>query len=476
MKFGIFARSTAGYLIILLLLGASNVYAIFKLVQFNTIIVQSLEVDISALDLEKRLVDSIFSQQRYEQKYLLTKDGAFYSQFLAARDEFNKYLSEFSAVPASPAIRETVEKVKSQYQHYLTLVDREVGYLRENRAYDRQGYRLAKEQAADVIHEELERLEDYSHADIHAITKKVGEAGAAARKVAMASFVGTVLFAILLSFFITRGITRPLLRLVSKTREIPTGSFNCDVGVSAPPEIGELAEAFNTMCERLQAVDKIKADFFSMISHELRTPLTTIKEGTNLLLEGAGGAPTEKQGRLLTIIASESGRLTGLVNSILDLSKMEAGMMMYNFEVGSMAPLLERALEEITPYAEAKKIHLEKQIAPDLAPCRMDGERILEVLRNLVGNAVKFTPDSGRVAVSAKPVPGGIEVAVSDTGPGIPKERLTAVFEKFESIDPRKGTGLGLALVKHIIAAHGGKVWAESEPGAGSKFIFVLPS
>ena len=232
------------------------------------------------------------------------------------------------------------------------------------------------------------------------------------------------------------------------------------------------------MCDRLKEVDRIKTDFFAMISHELKTPLTTIKEGTNLLLEGVGGSITEKQGRLLTIIATESKRLTGLVNSILDLSKMESGMMMYTFEQGRIAPLIDQAVKEIAPYAEAKGIHMEKQVNTDLSFYRMDGERILDVLRNLLGNAVKFTPEGGHITVNANanPLDGGLKVSVSDSGPGIPKDRLALIFEKYVSSDQKKGTGLGLAIVKHIVAAHGGKVWVESDPGKGSTFTFVLPS
>ncbi len=307
----------------------------------------------------------------------------------------------------------------------------------------------------------------------------VSEAGAAARRVAVISFLITALFAVLLSYLITRSITKPLVMLVKKTREVPTGIFTCDLDNSSPPEIRELAEAFRLMCDRLKEVDRIKTDFFAMISHELKTPLTTIKEGTNLLLEGVGGSITEKQGRLLTIIATESKRLTGLVNSILDLSKMESGMMMYTFQPGRIAPLIDQAVKEIAPYAEAKGIHMEKRvntrsfILPDGrgADSRCAAEICSGMRSNLPRRAGHVT-----VNANANPLDGGLKVSVSDSGPGIPKDRLAIIFEKYVSSDQKKGTGLGLAIVKHIVAAHGGKVWVESDPGKGSTFTFVLPS
>jgi two-component system sensor histidine kinase GlrK len=216
------------------------------------------------------------------------------------------------------------------------------------------------------------------------------------------------------------------------------------------------------------------------MSHELRTPLTSIKEGTGLLLDGVGGETTDKQRKLLTILAEESNRLIGVVNSLLDLSKLEAGMLNYQFETVNLDPLIRRAVAEIAPLVEAKQITVETAIEGPLPPARLDPERMLQVLRNLLGNAVKFTPKGGQVTVAATPVDGKLQVSVQDSGPGIPAESLTAIFEKFHQGNhkgphTRPGTGLGLAIAKNIITSHGGEIWAESQLGQGSKFFFVLP-
>lgn len=170
-----------------------------------------------------------------------------------------------------------------------------------------------------------------------------------------------------------------------------------------------------------------------------------------------------------------------LVNSLLDLSKMEAGMMRFQLEPKNVAPLIEQTVEEMGPLADAKRIHLEVLLPEALPIIKMDSERILQALRNIIGNAVKFTPEKGRVSVSARRADHGVEVSVADTGPGIPAGNLITIFEKFqqsiiEGSHPVKGTGLGLAIAKQIITHHGGKIWAESELGHGSTFIFVLPA
>ena len=476
MKFGIFPRLTAGYLVVLFLLGASNIYAIWKLVQFNALIFESYNEDIRLLDLEKKLVDSTFSQRQFEQKYILTRDSVLYNQFLSAKEDFERTLAEVNTIPVSSVQSDSFKKIKESHQRYQSLVETEVKNMRNNRNYDRDWYKTEKVKAADTILEEVKELDQFSRKEFYNKTKIVSDAGAMARTVAIISFIMAVLLVILLSFFITRSITNPLLKLVKKTRDIQSGIFDCDLDVSAPPEIKALTEAFNLMCNRLKVVDKIKTNFFAMISHELRTPITTIKEGASLLLEGTCGSTTEKQSKLLTIITAESNRMTSLVNSILDLSKMESGMMEYNFERGGIRPLIEQVINEITPYAEAKRIHLENLVNINLPLHRMDSERILDVLRNLIGNAIKFTPEEGKISIAANLRKSGLEVSICDSGPGIPKEKLLAIFEKYESSDQKKGTGLGLAIVKHIVTAHGGKVWAESDPGQGSRFIFVLPS
>jgi two-component system sensor histidine kinase GlrK len=289
-----------------------------------------------------------------------------------------------------------------------------------------------------------------------------------------------IVLVVVTSFLITRSITQPLTILMEKTKEISKGVFDDHLNIPSPPEISELTRAFNSMCGKLKVVDKMKSDFYSSMSHELRTPLTSIKEGINLLREGVGGAIPEKQKRLLAILSEESKRLIDLVNSLLDLSKMEAGMMTYTFESSSLAPLIDKAILEIAPLVEAKKIGLEKKIDEKLPILEIDPERILQALRNLIGNAVKFTPDEGCVTVLARPVDHGVEVSVADTGPGIPRENLSKIFDKFQQAASSgsykaNGTGLGLAIVKHIISSHGGRIWAESETGQGSTFTFVLP-
>jgi two-component system sensor histidine kinase GlrK len=315
-----------------------------------------------------------------------------------------------------------------------------------------------------------------THAKVADLAAAADQAGETAVIIA----ASCLLAIITMSLLITKSITRPIELLKTRTRDIAQGNFAGTVSVRSPPEIAELAVAIDRMSEKLHELDRLKADFFASMSHELRTPLTSIKEGTGLLLDGVGGETSEKQRKLLSILAEESNRLISVVNSLLDLSKLEAGMMGYDFEVTGIDSLIKRAVAEITPLLEAKQIRLESAVDPSLPQVRLDPERILQVLRNLLGNAVKFTARGGQVRIATKAVNGKLEVSVKDSGPGIAPDNLVSIFEKFNQgsrLGPhtRQGTGLGLAIAKSIITAHGGKIWAESELGHGSTFIFVLP-
>ena len=468
-----------GYFAIFSLVILVSVYAILRLHQLNAGTRHILNIDNRILDYEEKLADSILSQLRYEKKYVLTKDILLYEQFLSAKGDYTKFLSELLLIVDTPEKKESLNKTKTHYQRFQSLIDKEIEYLRANQSYSKRWYEQEMEKASDGILEELKKLEAYSRRDIQQRMKMLGESSASARKLVITMSAIAIVLLIVTSFLNTRSITRPLRILMEKTKEISKGIFDDNLNITSPPEISELSGAFNSMCGKLKTVDKMKSDFFSSMSHELRTPLTSIKEGISLLRDGAGGAIPEKQKRLLAILSEESKRLIDLVNSLLDLSKMEAGMMTYAFEPGSLTPLIERAATEMIPLVEARKITLKTKIDEKLPVIKIDREKILQVLRNLIGNAVKFTPAGGQVRVVARLVNRGVEVSVSDTGPGITKENLTSIFEKFrqarlKNSDHMKGTGLGLAIVKHVITAHGGRVWAESEPGQGSSFIFVL--
>ena len=481
MKWTIFSRLVFGYLLIAFLVLAMSGYAVFELGQVERIAYSILQTDNRIMDLEKKITDSMLSQMRYEQKFVITKDRELYQQFLLAQNDFHKFTREAMIAAGSSDPKNLVEALTANQKAYEALFAEEVKFIQDNQPYDLQKYKREKEKTIDLIMADLRALEAAAQKGAFEKIRELNEAGANASKVAISLAVSALVGVILVSLFITRSITLPLEKLIEKTREISNWVFKADLNLSSPPEIQELARAINSMCEKLKTVDKMKSDFISTMAHELRTPLTSIKEGTSLLMEGVGGGITETQKKLLKIISVESHRLIDLVNASLDLSKIEAGMLAFNFTPAQISPLLQRVVAEVRPWAMAKGVRMEIHDPPGLPLVPMDTERILQVLRNLLGNAIKFTPDGGTVNVLARYEEKKVYVTVRDTGIGISRDNLTDIFEKYRQggsrqADDIKGTGLGLAIVKHIVAAHGGNVWAESDPGQGSSFTFFLPA
>jgi len=480
MKFTIFSRLVIGYTIILTMVVVASIYSMYQLINVNMVTRSVLETDNQTLDLQKKLTDSLFEQIRYEKKAIVMRDISLYDHFLTAKADFNKYLHQALIIADSPEINHLLTKAKIGHDQYQSRVSEEMEYLKTDRPYDRKSFAEGKEELANQTITALKNLEDYSRNNTFDKIKQLDSAVTNSRSVALAIIISTILLGIVISVVITRNIIKPLSIMKKKTQDIAKGNFSNPLRVSSPPEIKELADAFNSMCEQLKEVDTMKSDFLSIMSHELRTPLTSIQEGTNLLLEGVGGTITTKQKRLLNIIAEEDKRLISLVNSLLDLSKMEAGMMTYVLAEGDIIPLIRKAIFEIEPLAQSKAIRFEERLTNHIRVEKMDGERISQLLRNLLSNAVNFTPKGGIITISSEQSNGWVHVSITDTGPGIPAEEVDRIFDKYRQArnpdaNQKRGTGLGLAIVKHIIMAHGGKVWVDSEPGNGSTFTFALP-
>lgn len=480
IKLTIFSRLTIGYLTLFVVIGSIAIYAIFKLHQINKLTRTTLRINTPILDQKANLVDAILSQLRFKKKYLLIRDHRFFQQYHSAQEDFDKFLSMISIAADTDEKRSSLSRMTAHYQQFRTLVDKEIQYVRRQQTYPVRQFEIEIEQAVDGVLEELGRMEAFARMDIQKGMKMLVESTSSAQPWAIGLSIFFILVALILSVFITRSITHPLAQLIHKTEEISKGIYNCRLNITSPPELMELAKAFDAMCVKLNALDQMKSDFFSSVSHELRTPLASIKEGISLLQKNMGVEISPQQRKILTILSEESRRLIDLTNSVLDLSKMEAGMMTYNFQPTHLPPLIHQAVTELTPLLESKQIHLKMEVENSLPLLKIDRERMLQVLRNLIGNAIKFTPQGGTIALSSRRIDGFIQVSVADTGPGIPEDKLETIFEKFHQGNLLKGTlikgtGLGLSLVRHIIHAHGGRVWAENRPGQGSLFVFALP-
>jgi two-component system sensor histidine kinase GlrK len=485
-KFTIFKRLGLGYFVIVLVVIALGVYSTLKLGQLNQITCSINSIDNETIRMANRLRDAVLSQREFEKKYVVSKDQDFHRQFLDTEKYIEKDLEQISILMDTTEKKRLIGDIKEFYDQFLFVVQEEVRLIKTNKGYSQKRYEKEKEGLADQIIHKLEDVIERAKAALDSKIEMSGKIGSQASRVAVIITIVSVIMAILIAFFNARTINRPIVLLIKGTREIARGKFEKHLTITSPPEINELADAFNHMCERLKEIDEMKADLISHISHELRTPLAVIREAVSLHLDCISTGSMEKQRRLLGIVEEECERLINSVNKILNLSRMDAGMMDYHMEKCRLSHLIEMSVSKIRPIAERKGISLEVKLDGSLPHAGIDTEKIGQVLDNLLDNALKFTPEEGKVSIGASlkyrktsegysnKEKGLIEVSVSDTGCGIPEENIQDIFDKFKKLNG-KGTGLGLYIARQIVSAHGGDIWVKSEEKKGSTFSFIVP-
>ena len=279
-----------------------------------------------------------------------------------------------------------------------------------------------------------------------------------------------------IALLLARGITRPIRRMVEATRRIAAGDYRERVAVASRDELGELARALNEMAAGLERVEGLRRELVANVAHELRTPLAGLEGYLEGLADGVF-APTPET---LARMRAESARLRRLVEDLTELSQLESGRWWLERRPVQVAHVAAAVESTLRPQFEGKGVGLDVTVAEQLPPVPGDADRLGQVLTNLLANALRFTPPGGRVTVEAWAERDCVRLAVSDTGSGIAPEDLPHIFERFYRADRARaqatgGSGIGLAIVKHIVETHGGTVVVRSAPGRGSSFELRLP-
>jgi signal transduction histidine kinase/ActR/RegA family two-component response regulator len=299
----------------------------------------------------------------------------------------------------------------------------------------------------------------------------------------MRRFVGVaavaLAIALILGFYLAHSIAEPVGTVAAGALLLGTGKLDHRINIQRQDEIGVLAESFNHMAQKLQELDALKEEFVSMVSHELRSPLSGINGYVKILRQGGPGPVNERQQEFLGIIEQCSDRLTRLVNNILDLTKLETGMMEFDRKPFDMVQAGLEAIKLLTPEADKHQISLVLSM-PHLPQVLADADSMKQVFINLAHNALKFTPEGGTITIWGRAENAVLRFGVTDTGVGIPPDKIGQLFKKFEQIQETKkhakakGTGLGLVIVKRLVEAHGSRIDVQSQLGQGTTFSFCL--
>ena len=284
------------------------------------------------------------------------------------------------------------------------------------------------------------------------------------------------LAAVVLTVGLSRRILRPVETLTAAARRMEKGDLSQRVEVHSNDEIGDLARAFNAMADGLARLEELRRNMVTDVAHELRTPLSNIRG----YLEALRDSVVQPKQEIIESLHEEAMLLNRLVDDLQELSLAEAGQLRLVRQPVAPADVVNRATEAAGAQAAAKGVTLQTDLPQDLPLVNIDPQRIGQVLGNLLSNALTHTPPGGEIVVVARPGESEVEISVSDTGEGIPPERLPYIFERFYRADRSRsratgGTGLGLSIAKQLVVAHGGRIEVESEVGRGTQFTFTLP-
>ena len=285
-----------------------------------------------------------------------------------------------------------------------------------------------------------------------------------------------LLASVVLAWLIARWVAAPLQRTAAAARAVAAGDYGQRLQPTGPDEAHSLAASFNEMVQQVQGSQQAMRDFVANVSHELKTPLTSIQGYAQALLDGAAVNPQHAAG----VIHDEAERLGSLVQELLDLAKLDTGQAALDRKPVDLAAILAAIQERLSLKANQRGVALENY-AKTVPTLIGDGDRLAQVFTNLIDNALKHTPAGGAVKLATELEPGWITVHVDDSGPGIPPNELSRIFERFYQLDKARsgsgprGVGLGLAISKEIVQAHGGTIRAQSTVGHGSRFSVRLP-
>jgi signal transduction histidine kinase len=287
----------------------------------------------------------------------------------------------------------------------------------------------------------------------------------------------SVLIAGILAYLFSVRISRPLKEINNAAKVIANGEFEKRLNINSKDEIGELANSFNNMVVALQNLEEMRRGFIANVSHELRTPMTSIRGFIEGILDGT--IPQERQNNYLAIVRDEANRMNRMVNDLLDLARMEAGEVKLNMVEFNINELMRRSIIKVETLIMQKNLSIEAVFEREEMFVHADMDSIERVILNLLHNAVKFTPQDGKITLRTSYHRGKVIVSIEDSGIGISKDEINRIWDRFYKSDKSRGqdktgTGLGLAIVKNIISEHEQEIWVESELGAGTKFTFTL--
>lgn len=462
-------------------------YAITSLIFYGTILI--LFIDIQELvktsedianrnyrisTASKKMIDNLLWMAENQKKYDLLKKEDYKEYFAAAQKEYEANLYDILWFGGGETGAAPWEELQKEY---------EVQFPPKPKESSESDLPWLKEEIINDWVDKISRARFANEQQIESRMKSLNKRGHAAVQSGFIGLSASLILGFIGIIVFSYSMNRPLRELRRGIKSLSRSGVTEPIRIYSHDEFGELAGAFNDMAARLTEEERMKSDFISMLSHEIRTPLTSIRESVNLIVEEVMGDINDRQRRFLEIASREIERITTLLNHLMQISRLEAGAVEIHKRQIEASEFVQGAISRMLPAAEAKEITIRADIPSDIGEFSADPDNLQQVLLNLIGNAVKFSPQGSEVLVSVftRSSEKGPELvfSISDGGPGIPEEEHALVFHKYYRAsgvrDHVDGVGLGLSISKFIVEAHGGEIALRSNPGSGSTFSFALP-
>lgn len=419
----------------------------------------------------KKMIENLLEVEENEQKYLLLGKQAYLNYAASSRKAFERHLDTILRLESVSGVW---MDIRGDYRKFSEDPENATG------AFPKGTVWLPEPVITGWI-KRISKARAENERDLEAANRELNRRGRMTVRSAVIGLGVSLFLCIMGSLFLADSMIRPLRKMIAGIRSISGTRTGAPIDIRSRDEFGELAGAFNEMALRLEEEQRMRSDFIAMLSHEIRTPLTSIQESVNLIEEGIMGEINPRQRKFLEIAGAGIGRVCDLLNRLMQVSRLESGETVIRPRLIDPHPIVNECVEHMRHLAGAKEMVIHTDIDADMPDVRGEPEYVKQVLLNLIGNAIKFSPRSGNITVRTGLDEARVEAvfSVADEGDGISEEDRQFIFNKYyrgqKVRDQMDGVGLGLGIAKHIVRAHGGRLWFESEVGKGSVFYFTLP-
>lgn len=478
-KPGLLEKLIVAYAVFVIVLLGLAVFLVYVSSRLGNVTADIYYLDQHKKEVTNNLINDLFSLEETSKQYLILQKES-YKNVIGQREEAITRAWEYLCLEGVCVQEGEIMMVKNGMQVWGRYLERFHAQLADPPPDARSLDKIFKENSKDI--DSMVKVARYVNKGVlETLDEKIVFLKGLGEQIRLFTWWALGIAAtigLIIPLLIYKSITNDLASIRTGIRHIGQGDFSYKIPLYSKDELGMLAESFNLMSLRLKELDNMKSEFISVVSHELKTPLTSMKEAANLLMEGVSGELNDKQKRLITIMQQGISRLLQMISELLEISKLESGMVDLQVEPHDINDVVSGFISEIQPYAEKKRINIQVNYLPDGYNVFMDKNKILRVLTNLTQNAIKYSDECSEVELRLNLEDDHITVEIEDHGKGISEEDIPLIFEKFyqsKATRGHSGIGLGLAISRSIVDAHGGRIYAKSNVGKGSIFSFTLP-